>query len=251
MRTLIAEDESAAREGLWELLKKENDIEIVGVSGSGQEALEAINQLQPDLIFLDAHIAESGGIELLKQVPCGSAPVIVFVATNEALAARAFDFQAADYLVKPYRQDRLHHALRRVREQFNQSHTNQLHTRIEALLADLREESRSAERIAVKSGRRILFLRPEEIVWIEAADNYVNVHAAQESHLLRVTMNSFEGRLSCRRFVRISRSAMVNIEHIKQLQPVLHGEYEVVLGNGTKLTLSRGYRDKLRQVCLV
>src|SRR4051794_7454024 len=164
MRTLIAEDESAAREGLWELLKKENDIEIVGVSGSGQEALEAINQLQPDLIFLDAHIAESGGIELLKQVPCGSAPVIVFVATNEALAARAFDFQAADYLVKPYRQDRLHHALRRVREQFNQSHTNQLHTRIEALLADLREESRSAERIAVKSGRRILFLRPEEIV---------------------------------------------------------------------------------------
>src|ERR1043165_4776175 len=176
IRALVAEDESAARETLWESLKKESDIEIVGASGSGREALEAINRLQPDLIFLDAEMADSEGLELLRQIRCGSTPVIVFVATNESLAARAFDVQAVDYLIKPYRQDRLQDALRRVREQFKQSQASQLHNRIEALLTDLREESRSPERIAVKTGRRILFLRPQDIVWIEAADNYVNVH---------------------------------------------------------------------------
>src|SRR6266850_228595 len=250
IRTLIADPEPAAQEILRGLLKEQPGIEVVAVAGNGREAAEAINQFHPDLVFLDVHMPDGGGFEVLNEVRCAQMPAIVFMSGNEHFAARAFDVQAIDYLVKPCGRDRLQLSLDRVRAQLNQYQTNHIHDKIEALLTDLRREPRNNERIAIKSGGRILFLKLGEVDWIEAADNYVNLHSGQEAHLLRETMNRLEARLSSKRFVRISRSAMVNIERIKELQPVLHGEYAVVLGNGTKLTLTRAYREKLREVCL-
>src|SRR6266581_1083394 len=249
IRTLIVDPEPAAREVLRALLKEETDIEVVAIAGSGREAAEAINQNHPDLVFLDLHMPDLGGFEVLKEIRCARMPAIVFMSGNEHFAAKAFEVQATDYLVKPCGRDRLQTCLQRVRSQLSQFQTDHFHKRLEALLTDLRREPRSNERIAIKSGGRIVFLRLGEVDWIEAADNYVNLHAGAEAHSLRETMNGLEGRLSPKQFVRISRSAMVNIERIKELQPVLHGEYVVVLGNGTKLTLTRAYREKLRQVC--
>ena len=249
IRTLVADPESTAREVLRALLQEEADIEVVASAGSGREAAEAINRFRPDLVFLDVHMPDVGGFEVLNEVRCARMPAIVFMSGNEHLAARAFDVQATDYLVKPCGRDRLKACLQRVRGQLSQFQTDHFHKKLEALLTDLRREPRSNERIAIKSGGRIVFLRLGEVDWIEAADNYVNLHSGPEAHSLRETMNRLEARLSPKQFVRISRSAMVNIERIKELQPVLHGEYVVVLGNGTKLTLTRAYREKLRQVC--
>ena len=248
---MIADDEPIAREALRSLLKQEQDVEIVGLSGSGREAADAINELAPDLVFLDIHMPELNGFEVLKEIRGPTMPAVIFVTANEEFAAQAFDVHAMDYLVKPCRRERLQQALQRVRERISRDQNAQLHEKIEALMASLRPEPKSAERIAIKSGGRIVFLRLADIDWIEAADNYVNLHVGQESHLFRETMNGLEARLSSKRFVRISRSAMVNIEQIKELQPMFHGEYGVVLRNGMRLTLTRGYREKMRELSLM
>jgi two-component system LytT family response regulator len=251
IRTLVADPETAGRELLRGLLQDEKDIEILGVFGTGQETAAAINQCRPELVFLDVNMPGLTGFEVLKEVRCVEMPAIIFLSGTEEFAAKAFDVQAMDYLVKPCSRERLQSSLQRVRAQLDQFQTNHIHDKLDALLADLRREPRSTERIAIKSGGRILFVRLGEVDWIEAADNYVNLHTGQVSHLLRETMNGLEARLSPRRFVRISRSAMVNIEHIKELQPAMHGDYVVVLANGTKLTVTRAYREKLRELSMV
>ena len=233
------------------MLKQEDDVEIVGLSGSGREAADAINELGPHLVFLDIHMPELNGFDVIKEIRGPKMPAIVFVTANEEFAAKAFDVHAMDYLVKPCRRDRVQRAVQRVRERIIHDQNAQLHEKIEALIASLRQEPKGAERIAIKSGGRIVFLRLADIDWIEAADNYVNLHVGQESHLFRETMNALEARLSSKRFVRISRSAMVNIENIKELQPMFHGEYVVVLRNGMRLTLTRGYREKMRELSLM
>jgi two-component system LytT family response regulator len=249
--TLIAEDEPVAREVLRSLLKQEHDVEIVRLSGTGREAADAINELRPDLVFLDIHMPELNGFDVLKEIRGPRMPAVIFVTGNEEFAAKAFDVHAMDYLVKPCRRDRLQQSLHRVRQRINHDRNAQLHEKIDALTASLQQAPKSAERIAIKSGGRIVFLRLADIDWIEAADNYVKLHVGQESHLFRETMNALEARFSSKRFVRISRSAMVNIEHIKELQPMLHGEYAVVLRNGMRLTLTRGYREKMRELSLM
>jgi len=251
IRTLIADDEAVARERLRAMLSQEEDIEIVGVSGTGREAVEAINKLEPELVFLDVQMPELNGFDVVGQITCPRMPVIIFVTGNQEGAVRAFDVQAMDYLVKPCRRERLKTALERARGQLEKRNTTEIHEKLDALLAENRPETRLGERIAVKSDGRIVLLRLAEVDWIEAADNYVNLHVGAESHLLRETMSSLESKLPSERFLRISRSAIVNVEHIKELHPMFHGEYVVVLRNGSRLTLSRGYREKLRQFALV
>jgi two-component system LytT family response regulator len=248
---LIADDEPVSREALRLLLNQEHDLEIVGVSGTGREAADAINKLRPDLVFLDVQMPELNGFDVLKAIRGSQMPAVIFVTANEEFAAKAFEVHAMDYLLKPCGRNRLQRALQRVRERISQSHVAELYEKIEMLIAHLREEPRTAERVAIKSGGRIVFLRLAEIDWIEAADNYVNLHVGQESYLSRETMNGLEGRLSSRRFVRISRSALVNIEQVKELRTASHGEYAVVLRNGMRLTLTRGYREKIRELSLI
>jgi two-component system LytT family response regulator len=248
IRTLIVDDQLLARELLRRLLKDEPDIEIIGMPTSGLEAVEAINTLAPDLVFLDVQMPELDGFGVLAQINRARMPVIIFVTANDDFALRAFDVHALDYLVKPCTADRFKNSLQRAREQIQGRKTGEIHSRLNSLLQDIQSEPRQAARLAVKSEGRIIFLKLSDIDWLEAADNYVKLHVGAETHLLRDTMTALENKLPAERFLRISRSAMVNIDQIKELHPLFHGEYVVVLRGGARLTLTRGYRDKLQRL---
>jgi len=251
IRTLIVDDQLIAREMLRRLLKDETDIEIVGMSATGREALEAIKQHSPDLVFLDVHMPDLDGFGVLAELPEHHTPVIIFVTANDDFALKAFDVHALDYVVKPISEERLQRALKRARDHLRSRQGGDLNQRLNALLNDLKSSPRQTDRLAVKSGGRVIFLRLSEIDWIEAADNYVKLHTGGEAHLLRETMNALEKRLPADRFLRVSRSAMVNTEQIKELHPMFHGEYVVVLRSGAKVTLTRTYRDQLQKLGLV
>jgi len=245
IRTLIVDDQLMARELLRRMLKAEGDIEIVGMPASGPEAVKAIDSLAPDLVFLDVRMPELDGFGVLAQIDAERMPIIIFVTANDDFALRAFDVHALDYLVKPCTMDRFQTALRRARNQIHRKQAGEIQRRLTALLEDLKAQPKLAERLPVKSEGRIIFVRLTDVDWVEAADNYVKLHVGNESHMLRDTMTSLEAKLPSNRFLRISRSTLVNVEQIKELHPMFHGEYSVILRNGARLTLTRGYRDKL------
>ena len=245
IRTLIVDDEPLARERIRKLLEKEADLEIVGDCTDGSEAVSAIGEHKPDLVFLDVQMPELDGFGVLEQLDPRAMPAIIFVTAHDRFALRAFDVHALDYLLKPFDSERFKKALERARERIRRHQTGELSHRISELLADLKTGPPPQNRLAIKTAGKVLFLKLEEIDWIEAADNYVSLHVGNESHLHRETMAALEGKLPADKFMRISRSTIVNIERIKELQPLFHGEYAVVLRNGTRLTLSRSHRDKL------
>ena len=251
IRTLIVDDELLARERLRQLLQSEPDIELVGECADGQEAVEAIEKQAPDLIFLDVQMPELDGFGVLESIPAESAPVIVFVTAHDKFALRAFEVHAVDYLLKPFDRERFQKALSRALERVkHRGNAGETQAQQAAVLTELKPPIKPLERLAVKTGGRVIFLKIDEIDYIEAAHNYVELHVQKQSHLLRETLNSIEARLPAEKFVRISRSVMVNIERVKELQPLFYGEYTVTLQNGTRLTLSRRYRDKLQQLGL-
>ena len=242
------DDEPLARERIRRLLQKEADIEIVGECADGNEALAAIGEQQPDLVFLDVQMPELDGFGVLEQLGRGATPAIVFVTAHDRFALRAFEVHALDYLLKPFDGERFRKALERARDRIQHRQTGDLSRRISDLLADFKSGAPPQNRLAVKSGGRVLFLKIEDIDWVEAADNYVNLHIGNEAHLHRETMTAMEGKLPADKFMRVSRSTIVNIERIKELQPLFHGEYAVILRNGTRLTLSRSHREELNRL---
>lgn len=246
IRTLIVDDEPLARERLATFLQASPDIELIGECGDGRQAVETIRSAAPDLVFLDIQMPEIDGFGVVEALQGDAVPVIVFVTAYDRYALKAFEVHAVDYLLKPFDRERFEIALGRAVDRVRARQGDGIQEQLASLLADLRPKNRAPDRLVIKSEGRVLFLRMEEIDWVEASDNYVNLHVGTESHLLRETMGSLESRLPTDRFLRISRSTMVNIERIKELQPMFHGEYTVILRNGTRLTLSRGYRDKLQ-----
>lgn len=247
IRALIADDEPLARERMRSLIATEPDLELVGEAKDGIEAVELILSNTPDLVFLDVHMPKLDGFEVIQSVGADRMPAVVFVTAYDQHALRAFEVQALDYLLKPFDGDRFQSALKRVRKQIDSREPGDIGQRLLALVRDLKPAGTRTDRLVVKSGGRLYFLRADEIDWIEAAGNYVRLHVGAEGHLLRETMNSIESRLNPEMFFRIHRSHIVNIERIKELQPWFNGEYVVVLHNGTRLTLSRGYREKLQE----
>jgi len=240
IRTLIVDDEPLARERMRTLLGTEADVEVVGEARDGLEAVETILGQSPDLVFLDVQMPKLDGFEVIQTVGAERMPAVVFVTAYDQHALRAFEVQALDYLLKPFDHDRFQGALKRVRRQIDSQETGDLGRRLLALVRDLKTERPSrTDRLVIKSGGRI--------DWIEAAGNYVRLHVGNDGHLLRETMNSIEARLNPDIFFRIHRSHIVNIERIKELQPWFNGEYVVILRNGSRLTLSRGYREKLQE----
>lgn len=249
IRTLIVDDEPLARERLRKLLAAETDVEVVGECGDGQEAVAAIERDQPDLLFLDIQMPELDGFGVLEIVRTARMPEVIFVTAFNQHALRAFEVHALDYLLKPFDRERFQTALDRARKRLAHARSGELNQKLTALLADLRPpEPKTADRLAIKTGGKVVILRTADIDWIEAADNYVNLHVGADSHLLRETMSTIEARLDPGHFIRISRSAIVNLERIKELQPMFHGDYTVILRSGTKLSLSRNYRDKLEKL---
>ena len=247
IRTLVVDDEPMARERILSLLQQENDVEVIGQCADGVQAVSAIQQQSPDLVFLDVQMPGCDGFGVIQNIGADRMPNVVFVTAYDEYALRAFEVHALDYLLKPFGKDRFQETLKHARESLERRRAGDLGRRLLALVHDLKPEQQRLDRLVVKSGGRVFFLRTDEIDWIEAAGNYVRLHLGEESHLFRETMNGMESRLDSRRFVRIHRSRIVNTERIKELQPWFNGEYVVILRNGTRLTLSRGYREKLQE----
>ncbi|HEX9637950.1 MAG TPA: response regulator [Acidobacteriota bacterium] len=248
IRTLIVDDEALARERIRDLLGEEPDIVLAGECATGSEARTALRELTPDLIFLDVQMPELDGFGLLEGIELDHQPVIVFVTAYDQYALRAFEVHAVDYLMKPFDRERFKKALERARREIAQTKNRDLSDQLRHLIRDLGSEKVYTERLVVKSGGRIRFLKAEEIDWIEAAGNYVRLRVGPETHLLRETMAKIEAKLDPIKFLRIHRSTIVNIERVKEIVPRLYGEHVVTLRDGTQLTMSRGYRDKLAEL---
>ncbi len=247
-RALIVDDESLARERLRQLLGAHPEIEVAGECADGRAALETIQKLAPDLVFLDVQMPELDGFGVLEAIGDKPMPLIVFVTAHDKFALRAFEVHAVDYLLKPFDRERFEGALRHALEQLTNRAGAGHSERQAALLADVKSTTQAPDRLAVKSGGHIVWVGLNEIDWIESADNYVELHVGPRSHLLRETLNALEARLPSEKFVRVSRSAMVNPQKVKELTRLLYGGYEITLQNGTRLTMSRRYRDKLPQL---
>jgi two-component system LytT family response regulator len=246
IRTLVVDDEPIGRERVLSLLQHEEDVEIVGECSDGAQAIVAIQQQAPDLVFLDVQMPGATGFGVIDAVGPERMPNVIFVTAYDEYALKAFEYHALDYLLKPFNRARFQQTLKHARASLERRRAGDLGRRLLALVNDIKPEAPRLERLVVKSGGRVFFLRTDDIDWIEAAGNYVRLHLGEESHLFRETMNRMETRLDARRFVRIHRSRIVNTERIKELQPWFNGEYVVILRNGTRLTLSRGYRDRLQ-----
>jgi two-component system, LytTR family, response regulator len=245
-RVVIADDEPLARERLRMLLAKEDWVEIAGECDTGTGAVAAIQKLHPDLVFLDVQMPGATGFEVIERVGVAQMPPVVFVTAYDRYALRAFDVHALDYLLKPFDRERFQQTLSRARQQMERKDAGELERRLLELVQDLRSSPPRPERFVIKSGGRVFFVRTDEIDWVEAAGNYVKLHVGNEAHLLRETMNALEAQLDPDLFYRIHRCHIVNIERVKELQPWFNGEYVVFLRSGARLTLSRGYREKLQ-----
>ena len=247
IRALIVDDEPLARERLRGLLEAEPDVAVVGECADGEAAVDAIRAEPPDLVFLDVQMPNLDGFGVVEAVGPENMPVTVFVTAYDRYALRAFEVHALDYLLKPFDRARFTVALDRARAQLEQDRAAGAADRLLALLDETKAPPRKgAERIAVKSSGGVSFVRAEEIDWVEAAGNYAKLHAGGDVHLIRETLNAMEARLDPEQFVRIHRSTIVNLDAIKELQPLFHGDYAVILRDGTELVLSRSYRQKLK-----
>ena len=263
LRVLLVDDEPLVRRGLRTFLAAEADVTVVGECRDGREAVEQVRALRPDLVFLDVQMPELDGFAVLDALGGDVPPAVVFVTAFDAYAIRAFDVHAVDYLLKPFDETRFRTAMSRVRERLARAAPTsatardadlearidaRLDARLDALLAQLRDDGRlpRAEwltRIAIRETDRVTYVAVTDVDWLEADDNYVRVHARGNARLVRETLKSLEARLDPQRFARVHRSAIVNLERVRELRPTFNGEYVLVLATGAKLTLSRGYRD--------
>jgi two-component system LytT family response regulator len=248
IRCLIVDDEPLAREKLRGMLKKHPEVETIGECVNGKEAVAAIQKENPDLLFLDIQMPEMDGFGVLKAIPAEKIPRVIFVTAYDKYALRAFEVYALDYLLKPFDRERFDKALQRARLEIQRDRGGDTNERILALLEEIKHKPKHLERIVIKSNGRIFFLKSEESDWIEAEGNYVRIHTGKESYLIRETITSLESQLNPKRFLRIHRSTIVNIDRIKELQPWFHGDYRILLKDGTQLTMSRSYREKLHEL---
>jgi len=242
IRTLVVDDEPIARARVVSLLKQEDDIEVVGECANGQQAMSAIETTSPDLLFLDIQMPEVNGLDLARTIQSSGTPAVVFVTAYDEYALRAFEVHALDFLLKPFSAERFRSALGHAREQVSQRRKG---TTIAKSAASDARTARS-NRLMIKSGGRIHFVRMTDVDWCEAQGNYVRIHVGPAEHLVRDTMSHLESELDPMQFVRIHRSTIVNVDRIQEMQSSFNGEYVVLLRTGTRLTLSRGYREILQ-----
>lgn len=248
MRIVIADDETLAREKLRLMLDAEPDVQVLAECQDGTEALQALTTYKPDLLMMDIQMPNLDGFEVLSKSPTADMPMVIFTTAYDRHAVRAFEAHALDYLLKPFDQERLHDAVDRARAELLKADDREATRRILSYLSETAGKQRSDRRLVIKSGGRVLFLNFDEIDWLEAAANYVKINVGKQSYLLRKGIGEIADRLDPGQFVRIHRSTIVNIERIKELQPVNSGEYIVVLKDGKELSCSRGYRAGLQQL---
>ena len=248
LRILIVDDEAIARRHLSSLLAAETDLELVGECRDGPEAVEAIRRSRPDLLFLDIQMPGMDGFQVLENLQPEERPAVIFVTAHDDYAVRAFRVHALDYLLKPFDAQRLRETLDRAREEAWRTSSMERAERLQGLVRENAGRPRPLERMAVKQGEETLILRTEEIDWLEANANYVLLHAGPRSFPVRRTLGSMEETLDPYRFVRVHRSAIVNVDRISRLVPWSHGDMKITLEDGTELNLSRRYRDRLERL---
>jgi two-component system LytT family response regulator len=234
-----------ARRRVRRLLQREPDVQVAGECADGAEALAAIVSQRPQLVFLDIQMPELDGFEVLQRLPASALPAFVFVTAFDRYALRAFEVHAVDYLLKPFSAERFAEALSRARLRVSLAVAPD--DGLRALVEDLRARSRYLRRLAVQAGRRVVLLDVEDIDWLQAADNYVTVHAGRREHIVRGTLGDLERQLDPERFVRIHRSAIVALDRVGELHPAGHGDFDVLLGDGTRLALSRRFRARIER----
>lgn len=248
---MIVDDEPPARRNLRALLKRDPEIELVRECGNGREAVAAIRALAPDLVFLDVQMPELDGFEVLDRLAGQPLPVIIFVTAYDQYALKAFEVSALDYLLKPFSDERFGKALEQAKRLLAQQDSIELGRKLLRLMGarDLDPNApRYLTRLMVKTTGRVIFVRTDEIDWIEAYDNYVRLHTGGKAHLLRQTMNELEASLNPEQFARIHRSTIVNLDRVRELHPHFNGESVVILHDGTELKLSRSRKDGFEQL---
>lgn len=242
IRVMIVDDERPARQKIRHYLESEPDMQIVGEASNGREAVQSIQQNRPDLVFLDVQMPGLDGFGVIEALDFEPLPQIVFVTAHDHFALRAFEVHALDYLLKPFDPSRFEKVLDRAREFINRGADES--ESVNKLLEELRGRPRYIERLLIHSEDRAFFLRVDQIHWIESAKNYVRLHVDRDVYSLRGTIEGLNKRLDPARFLRINRSQIVNLDSIKELQPWFHGEYRIILKDGTRMNWSRRYLDR-------
>ncbi len=266
IRVLVVDDEPLAREVLANLLAAQEGVELVGQCKSGREAVVAIQEQAPDLVFLDIQMPGMDGFGVIRAIGAEHMPLVVFVTAFDEFALRAFEVHAVDYLLKPFTDDRFLRALEHARAWLRTHERGEFGRKLMKLVAQNREllgdagaaavgggqglpgggPARWLQRLTIKSAGSVYFLDVDEIDWIEAANNCVKLHCGERSHLMRATISSIEAQLDPTQFVRIHRSTVVRTDRIRRLRPQEHGDYQVLLRDGTELRMSRRRREELR-----
>lgn len=244
-KALIVDDEPLALEGLRLLLRQDPEIAGIEEASGGAEAVAAIRTAPPDIVFLDVQMPEMDGFDVVNAVGAENMPIVVFATAHDRHAVRAFEANAVDYLLKPIHRDRFFAALERAKTRARADRDTS-ERRIVALLESMEKSQRRLRRVAVKSAGRTTFVSVDDIDWIGAADNYVELHCGSACHLVRCSMAEIESALDPDDFVRIHRSAIVNVSRVKEVRSSAPGEYAIVMQGGERLESSRGFADKIR-----
>lgn len=248
---LIVDDESLARDTLRILLEDDADFEVVGECADGLDAVDSIKKQNPDLVFLDVQMPGLTGLEVVAEIGPEAMPTVVFVTAYDEYAVNAFEASAIDYLVKPFSDERFDATLNRIRQTFEKSRAADLESSLRTLLSKTATEipqDSGPKRFVVKEHGAIRIVASEDVEWIEAAGDYVILHANNKKHMVRETMSGLEKKLDSQQFVRIHRSTIVNLAFIRELKPYFHGDYIVYLKDGKELKLSRRYWSKVESV---
>ena len=247
LRALVVDDEAVARRRVCRLLEQETDVVIAGQCGDGASAVESIQTLTPDIVFLDVQMPEFDGFEVVQAVGAEAMPATVFVTAYDEYALRAFDVHALDYLLKPVDGEHIVRAVERAK-QWVSARAPAGDPRLHALLDQFTAARRYLRRLPVRSEGRLIIVRVDEIDWIGAADNYVTLHAGRREFLVRGTMAHFERELDPEEFVRIHRGVIVRVDRIRELVPESHGDFTARLSDGTTLAVSRNHRARLERL---
>jgi len=245
IRALIVDDEPLARDCVRIALREEPAVEVVGECGDGKSAVAAIRELGPDVVFLDVQMPEVDGFEVVEEVGASRMPAVVFVTAFDRYAVRAFESHALDYVLKPFENARLLEALRRARSRLAEQRDGDLGRKLSALLGERCERETPVRRFAVRENERVRFVPTAEVDWIEADGNYVVLHAGQQQHRLRATLGALVRRLDAERFAQVHRSAVVNLDKVREVQAWFGGDYIAVLRSGEEIRVSRTYAPAL------
>lgn len=245
IQVIVAEDEPLARSRIVRMLKTDPDIEIIAECKNGPETLKALKDQPSDLLFLDVQMPEMNGFEVLGELNESQLPRVIFVTAYEQYALQAFEMYALDYLLKPFHEERLRKSLQRAKLEIEENRTQDMNCRVLALLDEVRSRSKIISRVLLKEGDRAWFLKVDEIDWIEAETKYVRIHTGKQSYLQRQSLSEMESCLDPAMFTRIHRSAIVNVDHIREIRNLPGGESRVILRDGTSLAISRTYRKNL------